>query len=80
MVRFSTKTDSLAEVDDDVGGEPGGRGQIHLSGRTGHDQQRQQIQRETRPNDHSSQANRPEPYGRFLFAEEIKASTLTVPF
>ena len=62
------------------GGEPGGRGQIHLSGRTGHDQQRQQLQRETRPNDHSSQANRPEPYGRFLFAEEIKASALTVPF
>ena len=47
------------------GGEPGGRGQIHLSGRTGHDQQRQQLQRETGPNDHSSQANRRNPMGGF---------------
>ena len=34
---------------------------------------------ETRPNDHSSQTKRPEPYGRFLFVEEIKASFLAVP-
>ena len=31
-------------------------------------------------NDHRSRANRSEPYGRFSFAEEIKASALTVPF
>ena len=82
MVRFSTKTDSLAEVemDRDVVGSVEAEARSHLSSRTGHDQQRQQLQRETRPNDHSSRANRPEPYGRLLFAEEIKASALAVPF
>ena len=82
VVRFSTKTDSLAEVemDGDVVGSLEAEARSISAAEQGTDQQRQQLQRETRPNDHSSQANRPEPYGRFLFAEEIKASALTVPF
>ena len=69
-VRLSTKTDSLAEVEMD--------GEVV-----------ENLEAEARSisaaeqgttNSASSQANRPEPYGRFLFAEKIKTSTLTVPF
>ena len=68
VVRFSTKTDSLAEVemDGDVVGSLEAEARSISSGRTGHDQQHQQLQRETRSNDHSSQANRLEPYGRIF--------------
>ena len=87
VVRFSTMTDSLAEVEMD--GDLVGSLEAEASSISAAEQgttnstssfNARQDRTTTADRQKGKQANKPKPYGRFLFAEEIKASALAIPF
>ena len=82
VVRFSTKTDSLAEVvmDGDVVGSLEAEARSISAAEQGTTNSASSFNPRHDRTTTAARQTRPEPYGRFLFAEEIKASALTVPF
>ena len=81
-MRLSTKTDSLAEVeiDGDVVGSLEAEARSISAAEQGTTNSASSFNARHDRTTTAAKANRPEPYGRFLFAEEIKASALTVSF